>query len=101
MLRYSRDDAAKLIRECVETGRIRITQHFKQELMKEGLSIGDALHVIQHGGIYNEPEHDPSFQQWRYRIEGTEPDGKYVGVIFAFETDEDGVLITVFEIESR
>jgi hypothetical protein len=69
--------------------------------MKEGLAIGDALHVIQHGCVFREPEFDVKFRQWRYCIQGTEPDGKYVGVIFAVEGVGEGVLMTIFSIDAH
>jgi len=99
VLRLGRTDAAKLIRHCLRQGRIRITRHFKEQLAAEGLTIGDAYYVLQQGIVLHEPEHDVFFQQWRYRMEGTEPDGKYVSIIFTFEGPEDGVLVTIFSDE--
>ena len=99
--RLSKLDATKAIRDCVETGRVRLTRHFRDELMMEELTVGAALHVIQHGYVFKEPEYDVKFGQWRYRMEGTEPDGKYVGIVFAFEETKDGVLITIFSIGVR
>jgi hypothetical protein len=34
-------------------------------------------------------------------MEGTDPDGKSVVIIFAFTKDEAGILITIFSLRSR
>jgi uncharacterized protein DUF4258 len=92
----SRREAAERIRQCIRLARIRFSRHFKEELAKEGLSVPDAHYVLYHGQVYMEPEHDVYFQQWRYRMEGTEPDGRYLSIIFTFEGPEDGLLVTIF-----
>jgi hypothetical protein len=100
-IRLCRTDAVKLIRDCLRQGRIRTTRHFREELAAEGLTVVDAFYVLQQGIVFNEPEHDIYFQQWRYRMEGTEPDGQYVSIIFTFDEPEEGVLITLFSDKSR
>jgi len=39
--------------------------------------------------------------EWKYRVEGHEPGGKWVVVVFCFKTVERALLITVFSVESR
>ena len=98
--RLSKEEAGRLIRECVERGDIVLTKHFSDELRAEGLTLPDALYVLQRGYVFNEPEFNPRFQEWNYRMEGTEPDGKLVAIIFGFTDDEAGILITIFSIKS-
>jgi len=100
LARLSRTDAVKQIRECLRQGRVRETRPFREKLAAKGLSIGDAHHVLSHGVVFEEPHHDVHFQQWRYRVEGTEPDGQYLSIIFAFEGAEDGVLLSLYSDES-
>jgi hypothetical protein len=99
-VRRSKSESVKLIRQCLEQGRLIITKHFREELANEHLSILDAHYVLQHGNVFNEPEFDAKHREWSYRIEGTAPDGKYVGIVFAFKADELGTLITIFSIRT-
>jgi hypothetical protein len=99
--RLSREEATGLIRQCLRYGRVRSSRHFREELTKEGLTLLDAHYVLQRGVVFSEPEHDIYFQQWRYRMEGTEPDGQYVSIVFTFEGPEDGVLVTIFGSQGR
>lgn len=78
-----------------------LTKHFRDELRAEGLAAADAFYVLQHGCVFNEPEFNARYQEWNYRMEGTEPDGKSVAIIFGFTKDETGLLITIFSIRSR
>ena len=94
--RRSKDDAGRLIRECIGDGRFILTHHFRSELEKDGLSIVDAQIVIRRGHVFEEPESDISTGQWKYRIMGTAPDGQFVSIVFCFNSDDESVLITVF-----
>lgn len=98
--RLHKDEAGRLIRECVDCGDILLTKHFRDELQAENLTVADAFYVLQHGRIFNEPEFNPRYQEWNYRMEGAEPDGKSVAIIFGFTEDEAGLLITIFSINS-
>jgi hypothetical protein len=52
----SKEDAGRLIRECLQGGTLIPTRHFWRELEKEGLSIVDALIIIRRGHVFEEPE---------------------------------------------
>ena len=39
--------------------------------------------------------------EWKYRVEGYEPGGKWLAVAFSFKTVDRAFLITVFAVESR
>jgi hypothetical protein len=73
-------------------------RHFRDELKAEGLDLLDAYHVLQKGQVFREPEFDVRRQEWNYRMEGSEPDGKRLAIVFCFKEDDLGFLITVFSI---
>src|SRR5437764_10476 len=97
--RHSRDDALKRIRRCLDDGEVIPTKHFRDKLEELGLSMVEAMYVLRRGLILNEAEFDVRHQEWNYRIEGTEPDGEHVAIVFAFIEDASGLLITIFSIE--
>jgi hypothetical protein len=99
-MRYSRDDALKRIRRCLEDGALILTKHFRDKLESEDLSMVEALHILRHGNIFNEPEFAVRHQEWNYRIEGTEPDGRHVALVFTIVEGPAGVLITIFAVEA-
>ena len=103
--RLSRPEAVEFARKCLQTGRRVIpTRHFRDELEKEGLTLQDALHVMRKGQVYKEPEPDIKTGDWKYHIEGKEPDGKWLVIVVCFEeTDmiDTARLITVWSQEGR
>lgn len=99
--RLSRQDAVKLLRECVRVGKIIPGKHFRDELAAEGLIFPDALRVLKTGQIYNEPEPDSKTGEWKYRIEGREVDGKWLAIVFCFKATDTAFLITVFSVEVK
>jgi len=99
--RLSRPDATKLLRECVLKGNIIPGRRFRGELEKEGLDLQDAVRVLKMGNIFHEPEPDTKTGDWKYRVEGTEVDGKWLAIVFCFKTEDTAFLITVFSVEAR
>jgi len=97
----TRQAAVDLLRYCIEDGEVVPSKHFRQKLSVEGLTFEDAWLVLKHGNIYDAPEPDMKTAEWMYRIEGHEPGGKWVVVVFCFKTVERAFLITVFSVESR
>jgi len=96
--RLSRAEAAELIRDCLSAGRVIPGKHFRDELANEGLDILDAHYVLKTGNIFQEPEPDIRSGDWKYRIEGTDLEGKPLAVVFCFKDESTGFLITVFSI---
>lgn len=96
--RLSRADAADMVRHCLSAGRVIPGKHFRDELANEGLDILDAHFVLRTGNIFAEPEPDIRSGDWKYRIEGTDLEGKPLAVVFCFRDDSTGFLITVFSI---
>jgi hypothetical protein len=91
--------AKDALRDCLTHGEIRPSSHFLDELSKEGLTLPDAWHVLKNGLVTNPPEHDVRTGEWKYRIEGKEPDGKAIGIVFCFKYINHVLLITVFSLE--
>ena len=95
--RRSREDATKLLKTCLgPLGSVIPTRHFQDELANEHVALLDAFHVLKRGCIYEEPELDVATSDWKYRIEGEEPDGKWLKIVFCFKSETRMVLITVF-----
>jgi hypothetical protein len=101
MDRLSRVEAADLLRHCLEEGSVDRGRHFVQELAAEGLEFEDVLAVLRRGRIYNEPEPDIGTGEWKYRIEGHEPGGKWLAVVFCFKALDRTFLITMFSVKPR
>ena|ERR1700722_18633523 len=92
--------AKESLRKCLGVGgRIQPSRHFLDELRNEHLALIDAWHVLRHGTIFSQPEHDVATGDWKYRIEGSEPDGKRMAIVFCFKQVDYALLITIFSIE--
>jgi Domain of unknown function (DUF4258) len=94
----SRAEAADLVRHCLSAGRMIPGKHFREDLANEGLDILDAHNVLRTGNIFQEPEPDIRSGDWKYRMEGTDLEGKPLAVVFCFKDAATGFLITVFSI---
>jgi len=95
------EEAVDLVRYCAEQGEIRWGKHFTEELANECLTIPDAWWILRTGRIYDPPERDIKTGEWKYRIEGHEPEGKWLIVVFSFKSVDKAFLITVFSVEAR
>ena len=95
----SQQKAVDLLRYCLQDGDVIPGRHFREELAAEGLCIEDAFAVLRSGVIYDPPEMDIKTGEEKWRIEGREPGGTYIGIVFSFKTIERAFLITVFSIE--
>ncbi len=94
-------EAVDLLHYCLDEGEIVPGRHFRDELRKEGLTFEDAWVVLQCGQIYEPAEEDIKTGESKYRVEGHEPGGKWLAIVFSFKTIERAFLITVFSVESR
>ena len=80
---------------------MRSGRHCKRELANEGLEIGDAWTVLQTGRVYEAPEPDIRTGEWKYRLEGREPGGALIVIIFALKRLDSAYLITIFSVYGR
>jgi hypothetical protein len=72
----------------------------RDELAVEQLSILDAYHVPPTGQVFNEPELDPRYGDWNYRMEGNEPEGRRLAIVSCFKSLDTALLITIFSIRA-
>jgi hypothetical protein len=84
-----------------ESGSVTLGRHFREKLKKEHLAIDEAYCVMKSGNIFEPPEEDISTGEWKWRVEGSEPDGKWLVVVFSFKTVNSAFLITVYSVEAR
>ena len=101
--RFSPEEARTEIFICAYDDFIRQTAHFKEKLTEENVSFGDTTSVIlsETSRIYEPAEWDEAHCEWKYRIEGYEPDGKWLVIIFSILSEGTAKLITVFSSKPR
>lgn len=96
----SRADAEKRLMFCLEHGTVEQHPHFKKALKDDGLDFVDAFRVLKSGHIHSQPELDNKFGQWRYTVEGSEPEGKWLKIVITFLAQDHTLLITAFVVKS-
>lgn len=94
--RRSKQQAQDLLRYCLDHGTVIPHPHFARALADDGLDYADVLPVLQRGIVFDEPEHNVRFQQWRYKVEGREIGGRWVAIVFTFVAETETLLITAF-----
>jgi hypothetical protein len=92
------DEAKKARVACMNAGFVVQGKHFREELADESLDVESVEHVMRSGRIITAPEFDVKFRNWKYRVEGTEPAGKWLAIVFSFRRVGTAFLITVFSI---
>ena len=92
----SKDQAKAKLNRCLEEGAVIYSQHFRDELANDDLTMEDVLAVCRSGAIIMAPEEDIKTGKWKYRIEGITADRRQVVVVFTFRPGL-AVFITVFE----
>lgn len=73
-------EATHKINECAKNDpTIALTFHAKEQMSDRGLIMGDVMHLLKWGFVYEEPE-DATRDHFKYRVEGTTPnsDGRTV-----------------------
>lgn len=93
--RLSKTDALKLLRQCLQTGVVEYHPHFERRCRERGVDLQDAQYVLRKGVIYDEPELDIRFQEWRYKVEGKAADDEKLKVVIAFLEKDEVLVITV------
>jgi hypothetical protein len=95
-------EACDLLHHCLSSeGQVIPGPHFRVELESEGLTIPDAWAVLRGGRINDPPEHDIKTGEWKYKVEGQEPEGKWLVIVFSFKAIDTAFLITIYSIASR
>ena len=94
--RLSRPEALKLLRQCLKTGVMEYHPHFVRRCQERGVDPQDAQFVLRKGVIYDEPELDVRFREWRYKVEAKPPDSKKkLKVVITFLELDEVLVITV------
>jgi len=52
---------------------LRYTKHARERMLMRGLIVGDILHVIKHGFVYEKGEHSTRPGLFRYQMESVTP----------------------------
>ena len=92
-------EALDLLRYCLEEGVVVPGAHFRTELANEGLYLEDAWIVLRSGAIYSPPELDMRTGEWKWKIEGKEPGGLWLCIVFSFKSVNRAFLITVYSVK--
>jgi hypothetical protein len=87
----ARFNKAKL-QACLEQDRFRFHSDVWKGIRELQIDLNDALYVLRHGTICEEPVFDGRFGQWRFTVQGTTVDERELRIGFAF-MEIDGVLV--------
>jgi len=82
------------IQHCIKTSRWEITIHADEEAQEDEITISDIKHVIRTGKIKKKYTHDP--RATRYKLLGKLPAGRFLNLIFKFNSLNEPRIITVF-----
>jgi hypothetical protein len=97
--RLSKSNATKRLRWCLEYGIVEYHDHFEKRCRERGIDPQDAQRALQKGTIYQEPELNVRFQEWRYRVEWTTPEGQAIALIIAFPEANETLAITAIALK--
>jgi hypothetical protein len=81
---------------------INRTNHFIQRLLERDLIIGDALHVLKNGFVYDEPEPSTKEGFYKYKMESTTPNSnnRVVRVVVIPDVKNKGVkFVTIMWVD--
>lgn len=90
-------EAKLLIRHCLEVGSVKLGFHYRKRLKDRHITHTAALSVLRNGRINKAPKCDIKTGDWKYLIEGREPGGEWLSIVFTFETRDDAFLITIID----
>lgn len=89
---YARDDGLAL----------SLTRHAREQMQARDLLVGDLMHLLKRGFIYDPPE--PAARGcWKYKVEGTTPssDGRTVAAIVIPAPGPELTIVTVMWRDER
>jgi hypothetical protein len=87
----ARFNKAKL-QACLEQDRYRFHPDVWKGFRELQIDLNDALYVLRHGTICEEPVFDGKCGQWRFTVQGTTVDERELRIGFAF-MEIDGLLV--------
>jgi hypothetical protein len=92
-------EAVDLLHHCLEQGSVRLGRHFRDELAAEHLDFEDAWAVMRSGTINEPQEVDIGTGEEKWKVEGNEPGGKWLAIVFCFKAIDNAFLITVYSVD--
>jgi hypothetical protein len=84
-------DARKLAREIFENGKVEISGHAREEMLKDNLATTDCLNLVR-AGSFEAPEHING--EWRYRITT-----KRICVVITFKSIDRLRVVTAWRLD--
>ena len=66
-----------------------------------GVSLTDVWQVLRSGAIQQPAEVNEETGEWKYRMEGSTPDGYWLVIVFGFEEIDRACLVTAWEDEGK
>lgn len=88
----------QVIRDSIEKGNYRLTEHAVQRLRERDISLNDAEFVLKHG--YHEKSKtsfDEVFKTWKYAIRGKTIERLDIRILLAFD-EKDMIIITLMHV---
>jgi hypothetical protein len=79
-VRVSLAQVRDLIREAVESGRVRFTRHAMEEMAKDRLTVVDMGAVLKGCAVTRVTRRDARSGSWVYEANGSTEDGKRVAM---------------------
>jgi hypothetical protein len=94
---FSPAEAQRKIRLILEEGIVDISGHCRHRMRTRGVDDLDIAHVLEKGQIIRQAEWDSDYNNWKYRIEGTDIEGdELTAITVIFEADLSLLTVTVF-----
>jgi hypothetical protein len=59
--------------------------HARQQMLARGFTLDDVLLVLRKGTVAPDPEWDEVYQNWKYRVRGSDCEGDALTIIIALE----------------
>lgn len=89
------------IKECLDGGKYRFSQHATERKTERVISLPDILEVLR-GGYHEKKKDiwDEKFKTWNYAIRGKTVDKENCRIIISFE-DNGLLIITVIRLDGK
>jgi len=87
----------QFLRACLDQDQYRFQPSAWKRLRELQISLNDALYVLRHGSIDQEPEFDETFGHWRFTVHGKTVDEQELAIMFAFVEIEGVLILTIAE----
>lgn len=93
--KLSDEKALKLIRDIVDHGTIIPSHHSDTRSNTRKFTDQDIIYILETGSLIGK-EFEPKFNNWKYKIEGSDLDGEDGIVVTAIISSNSILIITVY-----